>query len=294
MKMVMLSLCLLLLLCENSYPQSGGKRLFLEIGTAFNISRLNWSIAGNLEGNSPNILSELKFNDIISFGTYVRGQYYPIKSVVVSVYFNQNSVIKGTGTDTDYKDDNRINPVFEKDFESNEGHFKLVKSGIGTPIYVSYKIQIIPSINYFLTKQRYYILSQEIQDLRSIYQANIQGSEIAIETNLNLHQAIYSSLTLSYHYVNYRAEADWNLIDSFEHPLSFSHDSKGFGFGVNMLVGYKLNNIFSFLAGGSLNATTIRRGIDTSYLRNGEEILTQFNGAKNTFGCVSFGIRVSL
>jgi len=144
-----------------------------------------------------------------------------------------------------------------------------------------------------LTKQQFYILSNEIQELRSIYKANMQGIEISVESNIQLSKIIYSSLIINYHFVDYMAEANWNLIDIFQHPLSFSHVSNGTGFGVNAFFGYNMSKIFSIIVSGSLNTTTIRKGIDTSYLTTGNEVLTQFNGAKNILYGISLGIRSS-
>ena len=44
--------------------QTQSKELALEMGTVFNVSNLEWSIAGCSGVHLPNILSELKFNKI--------------------------------------------------------------------------------------------------------------------------------------------------------------------------------------------------------------------------------------
>lgn len=284
---------LLLLLFFQSLNFYAQKELTLETGTIFNVSNLDWSIAGNLEGSSPNILSELKFNKITSLGYYFKGDYVPVAYLKFSAFFQQNKVIKGNGSDIDYKDDDRTNPIFEKKFRSNKGDFTLFKGGIGTPIHLSTKITITPSVFYYLTKQKFYILSNELQKLRSTYNANMKGVEVSVEGNLQLNKIIYSSLTFSYHFVNYKAEADWNLIDIFKHPLSFSHDSKGSGVEVNTILGGRINKVFSIIANGFLNTTTIRKGTDTSYLITGNEVVTQFNGAKNVLYGLRIGIRAS-
>lgn len=55
-------------------------------------------------------------------------------------------MINGYGSDIDYKDDNRTNPTFEKNFRSNKGNLILFKGGIGTPIHLSTKTTITPSL----------------------------------------------------------------------------------------------------------------------------------------------------
>lgn len=294
MKVVTLLLICFLVIQYNVHSQSKHKSFYLEIGSLYNSSSLEWSIAGNIDGQFPNILSELKFNNIKSIGAYIKGEYYPIKSLVISVSFNKNEVINGKGTDTDYKDDNRSNPIFEKNFTSNIGNFTALKSGIGFPVRISNKTMITPAILYYLTKQKFYLLSNEIEGLKSTYQTTINGAEISVKTNVFLNKFMNTSLNLSYHIVNYNAEANWNLIEIFKHPVSFSQISKGSGYNIDIAFGFKLNKIFSVTAAGDLNLTKISKGIDTSYLITEKEIQTQFNGAKNRMYGLKLGICASL
>lgn len=287
-------ICFLSLQYWDANSQTQEKRLHLEIGTLYNKSSFDWSIAGNLEGKSPNVLSELKFNNITSLGTYIKGEYYLRKTLVISVHFNKNKTINGQGTDTDYKDDNRNNPTFEKKFISNKGNFTALKAGIGFPIRLSTKIMITPTILYYLTKQQFYILNNEMPDLKSTYQTEMGGAEISIKTKASLNKALHTTVILSYHIVNYNAEADWNLIDVFKHPLSFSQNSKGSGYNIDIAFALKLNKTFYATAAGDFNLTNISKGIDTSYLITGKEISTQFNGATNSMYGLRLGIIASL
>jgi len=110
----------LLLLHSNLHSQTKEKGLLLEAGATYNISNFEWSIAGNLEGEAPNILSELKFDKITSFGYYLKGNYTPVTYLKFFAFFQQNKVVNGSGSDIDYKDDNRTNPTFEQEFISNK------------------------------------------------------------------------------------------------------------------------------------------------------------------------------
>lgn len=294
MKVVTLLLICFLVIQYNVHSQSKHKSFDLEIGSLYNSSSLDWSIAGNIDGQFPNILSELKFNNIQSIGAYVKGEYYPIKSLVISVSFNKNEVINGKGTDTDYKNDNRNNPIYDKNFASDKGSFVGLKSGIGFPVRISNRTLLTPAILYYLTKQKFYLLNNEIEGLKSTYQTVISGAEISVKTNVFLNKFINTSLYLSYHIVNYNAEADWNLIQIFKHPVSFSQTSKGSGYNIDVVFEVKLNKIFSLRTAGDLTLTKISKGIDTSYLITEKEIQTQFNGAKNRMYGLKLGIIASL
>ena len=266
----------------------------MEIGTLYNKSHFDWSIAGNLEGKYPNVLSELKFNNITSLGTYVKGEYYPRKTLVISAHFNKSQTKNGEGLDTDYIDDNRNNATFKKKFISNKGNFIALKAGIGYPTRLSTKIMITPTILYYLTKQQFYILNNEMPDLKSTYQTEMVGAEISIKTTVSLTKAFNTILTISHHIVNYNAEADWNLIDAFKHPLSFSQNSRGSGYNIDVAFALKLNKAFCATAAGDFNLTNISKGIDTSYLITGKELSTQFNGAKNKMYGLRLGTIASL
>ena len=290
----MFPICLLLFLYGNLYSQTREKELSLEAGNAFSLCNFNWSIAGNLDGQSPNILSELKFNKITYLGYYFGANYHPLKHLKVIAYYEQSNVLSGNGSDTDYMEDNRTNPTFEKNFKSNQGNSTNLRVGLGVPFYVNDKVRITPSLFYYFTEQKFYILSDEIQDLRSIYQFDMNGAELSLEGNIRFNKILFSSLTIGYHFINYEAKANWNLIDIFQHPLSFSHVSKGAGLNVTIMCEAKVSRIFSIVLSGWVTNTDIKKGIDTSYLANGNEISTQFNSANNEIYGLRIGVRISI
>lgn len=286
---------LLLFLCiSDLYSQPQRNPLVLETGSAFNRSNLKWSIAGNLDGYSPNILSELIFNDITSLGYYLRGNYTPVKYLTFTAYYQQGKVLDGNGFDTDYSGDNRTNPTFEGAFTSDKGNLTILEGGMGSTIQLSDKINITPSLSYYLTKQKFYLLNPKMQDLRSSYQVDMQGIEISAKGNIYLNKIIHFSLAVSYRFVDYQAEANWNLRDIFQHPLSFSHDAEGSGFGLDAAIGANINKRFSVIISGVLNATTISEGTDTAYLITGNEVVTQFNGAENVLYGLRVGVNISI
>jgi len=294
MKPVIFSLCLLLFLYGNLYSQTEKKELSLEAGNAYSTCNFNWSIAGNLEGQSPNILSELNFTKITYLGYYFGAIYHPFNHLKVIAYYEQHNVLRGNGSDTDYMEDNRMSPTFEKKFKSNQGNSTNLRIGLGIPIYLDNKIIITPSLFYYLTRRKFYILSDEIQDLRSIYQFVMNGAELSLEGYIRFNKILFSSLTLGYHFIKYEAMADWNLINIFQHPLSFSHVSKGAGLNANIMCGAKVSRIFSIVLSGFITTTNIKKGIDTSYFVDGNEVLTQFNGANNKIFGLRLGVRISI
>lgn len=283
-----------LFLWWDCHSQSLNEDFTLETGMTYEVNNFKWAIAGNLQGHSPNILSELKFNEIVSVGYYVNGSYSPFKFLKLTAYYKQNYTINGSGRDTDYKDDNRTNPTFDQIFKSNDGWRNVLKGGIGVPINISRRIKTSPSIFYYQLNQKFYLLSDEDKGLRSTYKSDIQGVEFSLVTHIELSDFLYTSLGINYRFVKYKAIADWNLIDIFQHPLSFSHTSKGYGSGINIVFGGHISETLSIVIGGALDTIIIKNGIDTTYLITGNEVLTQFNGAKNLIYGFKIGIHISI
>lgn len=97
------------------------KPFSIEVGRSLDITNFQWSIAGNLQGQSPNILSELTFEKIIPTGGYLTASYKALEHLILTASFQKNTVISGNGTDADYKENNRMDATYQVSFNSNKG-----------------------------------------------------------------------------------------------------------------------------------------------------------------------------
>lgn len=174
-------------------------------GTA-TVNNFDWSVAGNPQGKPPNILSELTFKNILSFGYFMEGSYSPTDLLEIKVYFQRSQVVSGKGTDIDYNDDNRTNPTFEQNFISNKGILNVFKTGIQTNLLKSKKITLSPTIFYVASAHLFFILSSENLDLKSTYEANSKGAEIALTSKMVITKKITTSLSFDCHFIKYNAE----------------------------------------------------------------------------------------
>jgi hypothetical protein len=83
---------------------------------------------------------------------------------------------------------------------------------------------------------------------------------------------------IQYSQLDYRAKADWNLIQSFIHPVSFRHTGEGYGIDMGAGFNYMLCRYISLqVRAGYFNRQT-GRGIDQLYLVSGQGQQTQLNG----------------
>lgn len=287
---VIIFFLLLILISSKSFSQEIGDNFNLDIGGTYEINNFSWSIAGNLQGNSPNILSELNFHKITSLGFFINGQYHPLKFLKIIVFYKQNYTIHGSGTDIDYKNDNRHNPSFEQSFKSDQGWHKLLKGGIGLPSYSFSQIDFSPAIYYLFLKQKFSLRSEDIRDLRSNYITDIYGFGLSIKAQMNITKSLYFVFTTEYRILNYKAKANWNLIDIFQHPLSFSHSSNGSGYNLNLDMGRYLSKRSSIVLGVFWDKMSVKKGVDTAYLINKNKIKTQLNSVRNS----AYGLKVSI
>lgn len=279
---VLISLC-----CQLPVHAQSGK-FSLSGGGIVNVNNFNWSIAGNIQGQAPNILSELRFRQITSAGAWVGGYYAPVKQLHLGLYYQRNGVTDGKGTDTDYKDDNRANPTFQQPFSSNKGYLDIFMADARFIFLQRANFNLGAGVFYKNTRQHFVLLSPELTDLQSSYAARWRGPGLSATGNYMINRNISVGASAAYSILSYSGEANWNLIDIFMHPLSFAHTAKGHGMDYDLKLVYTANTTLSFLLAGMLGNMHISKGTDVAYLKNGMQSSTQFNGSGNT----SYGIRL--
>jgi len=280
---------LIIFLCNVISANGQNNRFTFSTGAAINVNDFNWSIAGNSQGQSPNILSELVFNDITSLGVYLEGTYYPLKYLQLVTFYQRNSVLRGEGTDTDYGSDNRKNPTFHQPFFSNNGHLEIFKAGVKYNFLHRDKFILVAGTSYKSTVQNFVILSPDLTDLKSTYRVRWQGTEVSIESTYQMNQMLSVGADFAHTFINYEAGANWNLIDLFMHPLSFSQSSKGLGTSIDLKLSYRVNRFLCVSFDGVIGKARAFKGTDISYLKNGTQVSTQFNGSIDHFYGLGLG-----
>ncbi len=94
--------------------------------------------------------------------------------------------------------------------------------------------------------------------------------------------------------MNYSASADWNLVDAFQHPVSFRQHAKGFDIKTTLTSIFRLNRFLSLSVGVDYSHAETGSGIDELFLDSGEVETTWFNGAFKHVKTVTVGILVRL
>lgn len=284
---------LIILFCNINFTIAQNNRLSFSTGASVNINNFQWSIAGNIHGQSPNILSELIFKKVTSLGIYLDGTFRPLNFLEITGFYQENSVISGNGFDADYNGDNRTNASYNEPFSSNKGKLEIFRFGTNLLFVHNENFYLSTGVFYASTIQNLYILNSNLENLNSTYRAKWGGAKLSLNTNYKINKKLCMGGSLAYCFNKYTAEGNWNLIDEFMHPLSFDQHSKGRSMDGEIGFSYKLNYFFKVIINGTIGNAKSFKGIDKSYLKNNTQILTQFNGSNSTFYAFRIGTNIA-
>nr|WP_147243566.1 hypothetical protein [Chitinophaga flava] len=239
---------------------------------------------------APNILSELKFNQVTALGVYAEGVFRPFKRIEIQGHYQKNGTISGTVHDADYNGDNRSKITYDEYFQSNQGHLeafsaRVVLNGL---IRKNYTLNI--GIGYNNTQQNYFLLSPDNEKLRTTYLAKWRGPTLSAGGKYHITQSLYLEGVFTFGLLQYNAVANWNLAREFQHPVSFKQEANGNSLDVKLGIIYQLNTHLGVMANGVLGRSTTKAGTDIAYLSNNAQVVTQFNGAHSRYARISMGI----
>lgn len=285
----LVTIAALFLWSEKIFGQHAATSLVLNTG--YQRENFNWSIAGNLQGKDPNILSELVWKDLESISSGLEVNLNVWKRLVLHAGFSHSFIVSGKVTDTDYGEDNRTSPTFSAALKSNRGSTGKWCGGLGYSFTDDEKYTLIPYAGYAVHRQSLFL--QDDADLNSTYRTVWKGPFARLEATLFLTKRIYAQSLLAYYQVNYQAEANWNLVESFQHPVSFAHRAKGYGLEGEVTLGMTLGARFSLCAMANIFRWSTGAGTDTLYLRTGEIVKTKLNSADRTGSAVKLGLVVT-
>ncbi|ETZ19219.1 hypothetical protein N824_10785 [Pedobacter sp. V48] len=258
----------------------------------------NWSIAGYTTDNTYiNILSELAWKNLKSNEILIAGSYRFKDKLLVRAIFSKASIYDGTVSDTDFQKSNRKDAVYSGVFESNDG--QLLSYGLtgGYCISLTDNISITPFIGYGAASQELYISEDKGPanlNLQSTYDARWLGYKVGFEMEFAIGKKLNLLNRFTYNQIDYSADANWNLIDVFQHPVSFTHKSKGFGIVPEVIIGYSLTPFLKATLRGQFSYWNTGEGEDKLFLQNGQVLSTPLNKVERKSKGISIGLSVNL
>ncbi|HTI10075.1 MAG TPA: hypothetical protein VL832_16015 [Puia sp.] len=289
--------CLLALLLWSGYlhGQTDKSRLHFSLLSGYQHEDFRWSIAGDINGNNPNIYSELIWKQLAGPIAGIEGEWNFWKSFSLRSSYSRLFIVSGKVTDMDYQGDNRTSRSYYGAFDSNKGNSAAWRTTLDYKIDLTPSLSIVPSLGYVLHTQSLFLLSDDASlgsnKLRSTYATTFKGGTLGVRAIIAVGKRGAIEPSLLYDQVKFRGKADWNLIPTFSHPLSFEDDANGYNIEGGLKGSYTCSRFFDlFLSANYLYGNT-GKGTDRLYLTNGQQPLTQFNGALRHFWGIHAGLK---
>lgn len=295
----------LLTLCSfSTYGQSGqsgreqGKRWTFAFYGDDSSEDFKWSIAGNSNGQNPNVLSEVIWTKRKGTGVGLDVDLNIWSHIFFKGSYHKAFIRSGTATDHDYAADNRTQPTYSAFLKSDEGHNTRYLAALAYEVRLHEMLTVIPYAGYSSSRQSLSLKNFEEEKggrkLNSSYQADWRGAVVGVDLRVARLRRINVDAGFNYQQLDYTGLADWNLIDAFSHPLSFKHTAKGFESQVLLRLGFRINSMFSAYLRGEYRYAETGRGIDQLFLADGQERESRFNGAVRKGKGIGAGIIFSI
>ena len=284
-------------LVKNQERDNGPKGIALEVGYGYRRDSFDWNIAGDLKGNNPNVLSELKWDDLIIHEARLGLRVEPEKAFVWRGSINYGVIVSGDNRDSDYAADNRGLEFSRSVNDADKGHTLDTQLGAGYRFQlISESFSLVPLAGYSYHRQHLSMTDgfQKItwpggpplgpfEGLDSSYDATWMGPWLGFEMAIEAESFAKTRYPISfyasweYHWADYHAEANWNLRDDFKQPKSFEHEADGNGTVASLGVCIRLSEKWLVTLGYETEEWSTERGVDRVFLDNDTIIKTRLN-----------------
>ncbi|MGS2761239.1 hypothetical protein [Sinomicrobium sp. M5D2P9] len=255
---------------------------------------LRWSIAGDVNGQNPNILSELIWKRLQGPQVGLMVQKKISGRFSVQADMSYMGVTTGRVTDTDYREDNRQDISYDERLQSDRGYALTFDARLQYLVYTHPKVSIIPFLGFTNKYQHVFMLDNEVplmegSILKSTYTPHWYGGTAGGVFVFNAGKARIF-LEVSGDLVKYSAKANWNLRSEFAHPVSFKHSATGKGVNAQLFVEYPLYENMYVTLNADISHAETGTGTDKTFYQSGKKVYTRLNSVVNK----SYGLGVGL
>lgn len=228
---------------------------------------LRWDIA-NADG-VPNIVSELRWDALKM--TYFSAQLSTvIDSIVMRASFGHGEITSGKNQDSDYGADNRGCEFSRSNNDASNGTAQDLEFMVGFefPELVWSGVQVVPfmgygqhELNLTMTNGMQTVSNAAcvppgwgivpppvgpIGGLNSSYDAVWHGLLLGGEAYFDVTADVRLTAQYLRRWINYEADANWNLRPDLDHPVSFSHSATGYGNALSLAARYRIDDRIAF------------------------------------------------
>ena len=269
---------------------------------------LDWNIAGDINGNNPNILSELTWDDIESYQVKFQGSLVWPKIIALKGSANYGWIVDGENQDSDYLGDNRTFEFSRSNNSADDGDVWDVSLAVGYPMRFGQNVTgtLTPLVGYSYHEQNLKITdgfqtipaTGPFPGLDSSYDTEWKGPWIGIDLRFKAREIktfahrFETYFTYEYHWADFDAEADWNLRDDFAHPKSFEHDTDGNGYIIGAGFNFVLHQHWALNFNFDYQDWSTDDGTIKFFLADGTTHKQQLNEVNWTSYALSLGLSV--
>lgn len=286
---------------KNTANSNGEFLLMISPLIGYGLDDISYSIAGNEQGENPNILSELIWSDLntISFGIEAEGKI--IHKIPFKMQYIRSKVFRGNISDIDYAEDNRKAIFSEHYLSSHNGFGTQLNAQLGYTVLEkpSFSLSCLAGFEYL--HQRAYLLNHKgtndksdpsdyMEGLRSYYSMNWKSFGIIIWADYLIFQPLSIHMDFGLYKSSYDAYGNWNLIPDFAHPKSYTHKGNGVHINYELKLSYELSQSFSFNLGYNCKFASLHDGKDILYLESGDIQKTKLNEVRYVTSNARLGI----
>jgi len=267
---------------------------------------LDWNIAGNINGNNPNVLSELTWDDVESYQLKFQGSVVWPNIIAFRGYANYGWIFDGDNQDSDYLGDNRTLEFSRSNNSTDDDYVLDASLAIGYPLRFGQSVigTMTPLLGYSYHEQNLNITdgnqtipaSGSFPGLDSSYDTEWNGPWIGFDLRFKAREIktfahrFETYFTYEYHWADYYAEANWNLRDDFAHPKSFEHDADATGWKIGAGFNLWLHRNWALNFNYDYQDWSTDGGVDKVFFADGSTVKTRLNEVNWTSYALSLGV----
>lgn len=289
-------IAVLLLVSGVLYSQGFRKGdLFVQPYVKYRQEELRWSIAGDIRGQAPNILSELIWKKLrgpeigVLFHKNISGRFS------VQMDMSYMGIVSGQVSDADYREDNRQGNFYYEKLRADKGYVLLSDARVQYHLHARKRVRIIPFLGFTNKCGHLYLLDNgtpliEGKELKSSYSPHWYGGFAGSAFLLDL-QKFRILFEIEGDFLKYRARANWNLKEEFAHPVSFKHSTSGGAIRARLFIEYPIHKKVYITFNADISSFKTGRGTDKAFYRDGTDVSTRLNPVTNQAHSVGCGLR---
>ena len=261
----------------------------VSLSAGYRTDDLDWNIAASPSGGSPNILSELTWRDLEIFQLGLEARVVVHQLFIIKGMVKRGFINNGKNQDSDYDGDNRTLEFSRSNNSADDGYTWDGSIGIGPRFTFGLDyLELTPLVGYAYHEQNLTMTEGRqtipptgaFPGLHSAYDTQWYGPWLGLDLRISAGRPLGTIknvvffASFEYHWVDYDAQADWNLREDFAHPKSFEHEANGHGYFVAAGAKFYFDRRWDISLAYSVAQWNTDAGTDRVFIITGGEVVT--------------------